>query len=73
MKDNTGNNNRCKECGKLLYDDHSGTGLPDLCKCYEAKEKSVFGAYGWICPVCGAGNSPFTTTCPCTRKYEVTC
>lgn len=22
-------------------------------------------AYGWVCPVCGGGNSPFTTRCPC--------
>ena len=32
------------------------------------------GAYGWICPVCGRGNAPFATTCPCKPiKYEVTC
>ena len=29
--------------------------------------------YGWICPVCGRGMSPFTTSCPCTEKWEVTC
>lgn len=22
---------------------------------------------GWECPVCGRGNSPFTTTCPCIQ------
>ncbi|VVB53248.1 Uncharacterised protein [uncultured archaeon] len=22
---------------------------------------------GWKCPVCGRGNSPFTTTCPCVQ------
>lgn len=30
--------------------------------------------YGWICPVCGRGNSPFTSTCPCQPiKWDVTC
>ncbi len=30
--------------------------------------------YGWICPVCGRGNSPFTSTCPCKPvNWELTC
>lgn len=32
---------------------------------------------GWICPICGRGLSPYTTTCPCKGwvegKWEVTC
>ena len=26
---------------------------------------STIGTYGWICPVCGRGLSPFTSMCPC--------
>ena len=30
--------------------------------------------YGWICPVCGRGNSPFTNTCPCKPiNWNLTC
>lgn len=33
-----------------------------------------FYNYGWICPVCGRGNSPFTNTCPCKPiNWELTC
>jgi len=34
------------------------------------------GPTGWVCPVCGAGVSPYTTICPCRvtwGQYEVTC
>jgi len=34
------------------------------------------GLYGWICPVCGRGLSPFTYVCPCRndgKGWEVTC
>ena len=30
--------------------------------------------YGWICPVCGRGNGPSVSTCPCKPiEYVVTC
>lgn len=30
--------------------------------------------YGWICPVCGRGNAPFTSTCPCKPiDLKITC
>lgn len=25
---------------------------------------------GWRCPVCGGGNSPYSTRCPCVPYYE---
>ena len=28
--------------------------------------------YGWICPVCGRGLSPFTYVCPCKNEYKIT-
>ena len=37
-----------------------------------------FGNYGWICPVCGCGCSPYTTVCPhCSgtrnEPWKITC
>jgi len=45
-----------------------------LCTCKSTPENPVQN-YGWVCPVCGRGNSPFTSTCPCQPfpRYEVTC
>lgn len=39
-------------------------------------QHSVIGTYGWICPICGRGNSPFTSTCPCkpwVPNVDITC
>ena len=31
------------------------------------------GVPGWICPVCGSGNSPYSNRCPCLGVGIVTC
>jgi len=34
---------------------------------YYKTEKSMDG---WRCPICGRGNSPFSTSCPCVFYYQ---
>ena len=74
---------KCYRCGKAI--DTSGS--PNECsECKskvirisgESKEKvkdpAIFGNYGWVCPVCGRGNSPYTLSCPCQPlENKVTC
>lgn len=53
----------CISCGKELT---SGDG--SLMMCGQCRTKAQFPIpvnMGWICPVCGRGNSPSTTTCLC--------
>ena len=71
-------NGRCDKCGKpFVYvgDIPYGgfiEGLEPYCTCNLKKQTA--GMYGWICPKCGAGLSPFTTICPCNMpRWEVTC
>lgn len=71
-------NGRCEKCGKpFVYvgdvpDGGFMEGLEPYCTCNLKKQTD--GMYGWICPKCGAGLSPFTTICPCSMpKWEVTC
>lgn len=28
---------------------------------------------GWLCPKCGGGNAPWSASCPCTMRWEITC
>lgn len=44
----------CPDCGKeILGDNHI---------CFTTKSAPFIG---WVCPVCGKGNSPYCLTCPC--------
>lgn len=47
-----------------------GTAMPGT----EPKPVGIFN-YGWICPVCGRGNSPYTSSCPCrpSPPFTITC
>ena len=37
-------------------------------------DKPTWVMQGWICPRCGAGNSPTSSRCPCIPiKWEITC
>jgi len=58
MEQNTGGNanstyRTCLTCGKKDE-------AMDSCEICNPK-----GMIGWVCPVCGRGNSPFSSTCPC--------
>lgn len=35
-------------------------------------QKKTNGSYGWICPVCGAGVSPYQDHCPCCSGKSLT-
>lgn len=58
QNNNTGGNlnfpkRTCTTCGKT---DEA------IDSCETCKPK---GMLGWVCPVCGRGNSPFSSFCPC--------
>ena len=65
-------NGKCS-CGKEL-----GTADVDKicsgCRLFTPVDNvKLNGPYGWICPVCGCGNAPWTSQCNCTNKdYLIT-
>ena len=49
-----------------------GTEMPSTCETVTINSEPP-KMYGWVCPVCGRGLSPFTRVCPCQDRWEVTC
>lgn len=46
---------------------------PDACEAFHPETAPAIGLMGWICPVCGRGLSPYTSSCPCAINREITC
>lgn len=57
---------KCSSCGQ-----QGGLHL-ESCPYFNIPNYNV-GNYGWVCSKCGASNSPFTSQCPCSINYKVTC
>ena len=43
----------------------STTGKPTTIEFINIDSPKIGGSYGWICPVCGRGNAPWNSYCPC--------
>jgi len=68
-----------------FYKDLSGNIVKKTCSCGKTNEQidscacnQPKGMLGWICPVCGRGNSPFNSSCPCVAfdsfpRWQITC
>lgn len=67
----------CPKCGKpyVYVGDVIDTHSPPYCTCPQEPSINPSGTgslmYGWVCPVCGAALSPFTTVCN-HGKLEIT-
>lgn len=67
--------NKAKEIEKIMeanYDQEEiNKAIEKLNK--EFADAPSGGLMGWICPVCGRGLSPYTSSCPCAINREITC
>jgi len=62
---------RCKTNGCTVLSDGSHATPGCECSCH----REIYTTnIGWLCPACGRGNAPTTSTCPCKPwpKMEVT-
>ena len=53
------NESKCPTCGEII----TSAG----CGCNRNNNYRL-AAQGWICPVCGRGNSPWSMVCPCQNE-----
>lgn len=68
------NTTSCYKCGRPLGNNYTLIGNEPFCViCSNEMNKPAMpvGMQGWICPVCGKGNSPFVKQCDC-QPYQVT-
>lgn len=59
----------CEKCGKPFVSYNTSA---ETCKCYNVPVNKPIGLVGWICPVCGAGMSPYTDRCLCKSSVGIT-
>lgn len=65
----------CGHCSKCKKEIHQ---MEDALLKMEGKvvyKQPPTNAFGWVCPVCGRGNAPHSSSCPCVElpPLKVTC
>ena len=65
---------KCERC-QHVFPDKTNLELPSppTTGSNAFKPAPAGGLMGWICPVCGRGLSPYTSSCPCAINREITC
>ena len=64
------NQEECKTCAYNL--DCDRVFCPKEIQIPESEPAPAGGLMGWICPVCGRGLSPYTSSCPCAINRKIT-